>query len=1323
MEIILNSPNAKYYPDFNDNRDMKTFKTQLIVPFVITLLLTGCMPDSLTKFKKEEPTKKPVAASTKTADSGTVVVPPVVDETGAPITFDEPTYFQWGSAGSPAISAPVGTKLNVAERLTEAFIDGSLGEATKFPVFFDRCELVTTGVNAQAAALPAGVTMITTQCKLGGNPTVAKSIVTAFCSDGVSPDQATCEANPLVWNATTSTCSLPDLDYATASTCGAAFHKWYPVGGPVPYRVRLDYHNQAGVQRSIYSTINFATYEPLSGLSYTQSNKIILKVSGTGSYAAITPLLTTTATVGAYPRAAMIVSNADVAGVAKVVDSTLTTIGVNKLIPVKVTSTTPFIVNTFVSKQGDSSRLGKIFKIDAGNRILYIENLSADNKTFAKTDLICSNTITGACGTSYAILDISDSYTYKKDQTLDNDKQYYSERFKIITATNVFEVGSPIHPIQPITTAAFTTTNGVSYSVSPALPCNDPLDPTDCISLDPLTGVVSGTFSSFLPNTEFTISASNPISSTSYKLNLGAIVGPGDMSLTNKQIITVTSTAFFLEGETIYQPITPPLTEALNAKILKVLNPYQLAIETFNGEFLPGASLDNNGSAYKSEKATIIPFSSCPNTFYTTQSTCELAGYAWSPATAIHYSVALTTDTSGAYVAGNSISSASGTGIGAIGQVAHVLTAANDVLFVQYLTGNNTSTSGAKTFYEGDVLNATTPTTVTQVEATNIKFTIGALLTIPAPVAGTAGNVNRFMKGSDIVTGSNTAAYVYSAVGNDTSKVLSVREISKAAGGVTFQAGQMIYNHETVALSTNNSTIAANSVTFENFFVFESGKNMTLKGNISSGNGIIYSITPPLPPGLVLDTLTGSIKGSATTTSARKDYLITGVNFIGTSFTVISLEVKDYFELQEKSGAASFLLHKVGDYQNNRKCRVDASDILSLSNSKALDIRCFLDGEEQDVYQSEIIYKAIAGAGICEYVQYAPYYFNSFSPAQSFQTSTKYPTQTITRTGCTSVIDSGSIPTPAMCEGNYSSIDSSYPDCDEGTLTYWAETYNDTCGLTGRIQKTVNCGGDKSKCVAGPARDIFTNSQIRDNFRTRIAPAISGAALTFTHASSIDKGDSTNIRHANGTIANQCFSSAADSATWRTETKNTNILASPLASDSNPFYTFTCLNSAYEIKARIRVIVREWNETFRISDNIFNQSFLAPATQMNRSGLDPIFMEQFNNYADWDDTTGSRPAPTFTGGSCGIHAAGSCTLTDFFESDLQCTSVGGTVVNPASCTDAARTTKAACEYTVPAAAVWTNTDCRFNNQYQCNLYGGVWTGDEEYKFPGSLLGY
>ena len=104
-----------------------------------------------------------------------------------------------------------------------------------------------------------------------------------------------------------------------------------------------------------------------------------------------------------------------------------------------------------------------------------------------------------------------------------------------------------------------------------------------------------------------------------------------------------------------------------------------------------------------------------------------------------------------------------------------------------------------------------------------------------------------------------------------------------------------------------------------------------------------------------------------------------------------------------------------------------------MTNKKALDIRCFLDMEEQDLYQTDLKLKLFTGPGICQYIRYEPYYFYSWQPHKSLNTSMKYKTPTVVRNGCSNLQSSGEIPTPALCDGNYASVDNpTYPNCDDG---------------------------------------------------------------------------------------------------------------------------------------------------------------------------------------------------------------------------------------------------------------------------------------------------
>ncbi len=1312
---------------------MKTFNTTLIVPLFITLVLTGCMPDSLTKFKKDPP-KKPVV--TTPVGSG-----PVVDETGAPVPFDQATYWGYGSPDNESQYAEVGQSFN-----PKKYIDGSLGDSIKAPKFFERCDLMTTGVNSQASSLPAGISFNSADCKMVGAATSAKSITSPFCSDAFSTDKVTCESTPLSWNASTGTCSLPDVQYATQSACLAGAHKWYAVGQPIPYRIRMTYHDSTGLQKYYYTTLTVGVYTKLTSLGYTQSERILLSVTASGTYLKdIVPVITTSASAGAYARANVMINNrGDVAGIAKFVDETVKYVGVARLVPIKLNSVTPFTINTFIesitgictagaftSKPScitgggtwTPSKIAKIYKIDTTTRTLYVENISTANRYFLKNESIC----TGTCGTTYTIASIDDSYLFKKSDLIDNDKQFFTGRFTLQTPINVFEVGAQINPLLPVASSSISANNGITFSISPALPCEDPTDITKCLYLDTNTGSISGTFSASLNNTEFTLTASNPISSISSVINLSAIYGPSNLSMTTKQIITVSSTAAFKEGETLFQPIQAPGTaaDALRARIIKVINSKQLAIETFNGIFNPGVSLDNNNSAYQSEKAFIIPYSTCTNTIYTTKATCIAGGEVWSPSDAVHFNVMVTTaSTPSGYAEGDSISSTAGVGVGALGRVAYIsVSGGRDTLYVQYLTGTALTTLSAKTFNEDDILN--TGVSVYQIENSAMKVLLSS--------------VTGFTKGSDVVTSALSSGYTSEVSG----AYLSISDISRASGGIFFKKGQTFYNHETQALQTNTAVAAA--VTFENYLIFERGKKMFINTLLSNGNGILYSISPPLPSGLVLNTTNGSISGTATSSSIKKDYVLYATNFIGTTSFAFSLEVKDFFEVIEKTGASSALLHKVGDYQNNRKCRIDATDIALLTNGKSLDIRCFLDMEEQDIFETNIKLNLFTGPSICQYIEYSPYYFNSWSPHSSAGSSSRYTNPITLRSGCTALDSTGPAPTVDLCESNYSYYNTAYPNCDEGYLTYYDETYTQdtttgTCTRTSTIQKRLNCGGARANCIAGPVTDVIDKTNLALGKRVIIYPSAAGINKENEHKAPIRFGDNyINVRTANGSIANQCNSSAANTLNWKNATTATSLLASPLSYDSNPYYTVTCLDAAYDIKARIRIIVRDWDKTFRIDSDIFNQSVTVPATNMNNNNPDPIFNKPYNDVDDWDDSYAGSP-PVYS--SCGTQAAGSCTpIAGLFRSNAQCAGAGGSVGVAGSCSAGGFTDEYSCESSgtcsdvtktdpgscakVPATwtfRTWTPPTCLFTNQNQCTHYGGTWTGPEYYKFPESLLG-
>jgi hypothetical protein len=600
----------------------------------------------------------------------------------------------------------------------------------------------------------------------------------------------------------------------------------------------------------------------------------------------------------------------------------------------------------------------------------------------------------------------------------------------------------------------------------------------------------------------------------------------------------------------------------------------------------------------------------------------------------------------------------------------------------------------------------------------------------------TLADATGFIAGSDITTSDITNSPFTGAYTSDvTASILSLSDITTKPSGIFLTTGQSIYQDEFYSGPTTTIT----AVTYDNLYLMERGKLTSIHGNLLAGSGVTYSISPALPSGLVFDTANGSISGTPLVAQVRQDFVITAKNFMGESKFVTALEVRDYFQIADKSGTSSFILHKVGDTQINRKCRVNAEDLLR-GSSKALDIRCFLDGQEEDIYLKKIKFNALSGPGVCEYVQYAPYYFQQYSALQTTTagTSSKYPAVLTVHTGC----GNETPPTANVCESNYTADGG--PNCDEGAIQYnevlmSANPTTGVCNISATtVPRTVNCGGKAQNCFAGPITDVLSLDQIGKGLRSIISNSFNGLDYTWTLSAPGDTLDFTNIRVANGTINNRCSmaTDVGDVVAWKTAMTSVNGTISPLGMkglkasrpSSNPYYEFNCLNAAKEIKARIRVIVRDWDKSFKINEGIdnYNGVFATQPANMNLYGTGGP-MGLYNNYTDWDDTYAYDSlgnilgAGYYNGGACGTHnTAGSCS-NPLHITVGTCAGPDVWTAGTSTCSNPAHTTAVTCV----GVEAWTAyTGCSaggYTNQFECVLNGATWSGEEEYKFPMSDL--
>lgn len=274
-----------------------------------------------------------------------------------------------------------------------------------------------------------------------------------------------------------------------------------------------------------------------------------------------------------------------------------------------------------------------------------------------------------------------------------------------------------------------------------------------------------------------------------------------------------------------------------------------------------------------------------------------------------------------------------------------------------------------------------------------------------------------------------------------------------------------------------------------------------------------------------------------------------------------------------------------------------------------------------------------------------------------------------------------------LCRFNYK--DGGMEKCDVGTITVKTllVTYtppNDAG--TGDVLKqqlvtrTVRCGGEVSNCVKGPTKELGAGTRTLEITQGEINKPIS---LEYKYAGR-GNGDTTrsNIHLANyrRSLANpnidfntsvgltagykNAWNSAAygkrfdprlmdsyaanvrldftnpiveDDDAIDEAVRNNMWFAKPLAAEPyiglaervNPFYSFYCFDTAFDIKARIRLVVRDWDRIFPQSSDLEYLSDLFLGVNSKQDNPNYVELNEdldipipFNDLNDWDDRFG-----------------------------------------------------------------------------------------------------
>lgn len=458
----------------------------------------------------------------------------------------------------------------------------------------------------------------------------------------------------------------------------------------------------------------------------------------------------------------------------------------------------------------------------------------------------------------------------------------------------------------------------------------------------------------------------------------------------------------------------------------------------------------------------------------------------------------------------------------------------------------------------------------------------------------------------------STYMYVTGMPGHaDSGESYSVSSYSGLTGTFTFAPAHTLSGNASYRLTVENS---ATTLQPENTFYLNRNQTVLIAAYLNEGDNVTFQLDKALPAGLTLDKTTGIIKGTPTDEKAKTLYTMSAFNSLGSASYSFYIQVDNVFEVTtDLTDSTSIVLHKEGRGNKINSCLITKEFITNNAYKPSGEKACFIDIGEMDLYVNGLNLGLSSSNGLCNYVRIVPFFFFSYpyvSTSRPAITETVCPAECDLATGidpsCTNIPPVGD-----SCDGDYS--DTGGPNCDEGsyTVTTTTWTYDSTSGTCssdgGADPVTTECSGTRLNCLQGAGSGTmgFTPTIPSRPDLGVTANSISGYSNTWSFSSPINEVHFTSLALSNFVVpdygsTNQCIESgkyqffhrgwaeyakgATGSTAYTTAYSGTRFLH-PFEG-GNPFYRFECLDPAFNVKARIIVYAREWDNEFSPLDNI-----------------------------------------------------------------------------------------------------------------------------------------
>lgn len=421
----------------------------------------------------------------------------------------------------------------------------------------------------------------------------------------------------------------------------------------------------------------------------------------------------------------------------------------------------------------------------------------------------------------------------------------------------------------------------------------------------------------------------------------------------------------------------------------------------------------------------------------------------------------------------------------------------------------------------------------------------------------------------------------------------------------------------------------------------------------------------------------------------------------------VNLSTLSAFQIKNISPTTktTYHMHKFGQSFAATDCEIpvanlgDGETLLTNANgvtdTGANDIVCWLEAEELQLYHNGFDLQINVPANYCEYVRVSPFYFWKWQPA-----NTQKVLKEVVCADAGYCAAGGPVTLSKVdkeCEGDYSKqTPNAGPNCDEGSVIVNTYTYTSPATITVTSSET-KCGGKRTACYGGPGVDYHVDNygypESWDNLTydgatytysaKKMSGNYSGNRYLTNYSNLFSTGtytyDYTTISSISGMEAFSNYSTTG-SSTYTAQglgSKYDNICntgagamgcsgltaASSAAIDYamdarkaahttaggtydvQPFYEFTCLNWAEEVRGRIRLQVREWNQKFSSTTvagdqvNRSNHSRLkkhsANSTDYETSGI-----KYWNDVSDWDTISSYGSQAGYVATSSAINSYG-----------------------------------------------------------------------------------